>query len=174
MNFREIVSNDVPALFDVRVAAKENSFSREALYAAGITEESVRKMLQTTHQGWLCEDREKVVGFAMGDGQTGELWVIAVLPEFEGKGIGSRLLSLVEEWLWSTGHTELWLWTSIDPKLRAYSFYRKRGWEDSEIKGDIRYMKKKQPNPESSVSAQPDTGLLLNKPTRPFGPSCSS
>lgn len=31
----------------------------------------------------------------MGDGRTGEILVIAVLPEAEGKGIGRQLMALV-------------------------------------------------------------------------------
>jgi ribosomal protein S18 acetylase RimI-like enzyme len=107
MSFREITLEDVPALFQVRTATKENPFSFTALHAAGITEESVRTMLQTTHRGWLGEGKSKVIGFAIGDGKTGELWVIAVLPEFEGRGIGSQLLGLVEDRLWSIGWLEI-------------------------------------------------------------------
>ncbi|HXL27566.1 MAG TPA: GNAT family N-acetyltransferase [Chthoniobacterales bacterium] len=84
----------------------------------------------------------KVVGFAMGNRETGEFWVIAVLPEFEGRGIGSKLLNLAESWLWATGWKEIWLWTSLDTQLRAYSFYKKHGWFDAEVRTNQRIMKK--------------------------------
>jgi len=90
----------------------------------------------------VCEAGDKVVGFSMADRSTGELWVIAVLPEFEGRGIGARLMRLAEDWLWAASCTEAWLTTSIDPTLRAYGFYRKLGWADHEIRGGLRYMKK--------------------------------
>jgi GNAT superfamily N-acetyltransferase len=64
----------------------------------------------------------------MGDSTNAELTVIAVLPDYEGRGIGKRLLSEVENWLFSLGHKELWLVTTPDPDLRAYNFYVKRGW----------------------------------------------
>src|SRR6266436_380608 len=35
-----------------------------------------------------------------GTEKRGRSGVIAVLPEFEGRGIGSKLLKLVESWLW--------------------------------------------------------------------------
>jgi GNAT superfamily N-acetyltransferase len=142
MTFREITIEDVPALFVVRTSVRENIYTREGLYRDGITEQAVAEMIGTTHRGWLCEVDSKIVGFAMANGATGEFWVIAVLPEYEGCGIGSKLLRLAEDWFWTMGWKELWLWTSLDTSLRAYSFYRKAGWIDAEIRANQRIMKK--------------------------------
>lgn len=79
----------------------------------------------------------------MRNHETGEMWVIAVLSEYINKGIGTRLLQLVEKWLWESGCKVLWLNTNIDTQLRAYSFYRKNGWEDERLEGGLRYMVKK-------------------------------
>jgi len=155
MNLRPIESKDLQSIFDVRAGTRENRFSREALCEIGITEESVARMLGTTHRGWLSEGEGKIAGFAIGDGKTGELWVIAVLPEFEKRGIGSQLLAVVEEWLASLGWKELWLWTSSDPNKRAYSFYANRGWMVSESKADIVYMKKKPASNRSRLFLRP-------------------
>jgi ribosomal protein S18 acetylase RimI-like enzyme len=141
-----IETKDLKEVFDVRVATRENPFSREALRKIGITEESTAEVLRTTHRGWLCDIGGKIVGFVIGGGKTGELAVIAVLPEFEGRGIGSQLLVTVEKWLFSMGKQELWLWTSSDGKTKAFSFYLKHGWTVSESKPDILYMKKKRPS----------------------------
>ncbi|MBN1310936.1 MAG: GNAT family N-acetyltransferase [Anaerolineae bacterium] len=142
MKFREITDDDIPALFTVRVATHENALSREELTAMGITNESVKEKLSKTFHGWLCEVNHQVVGFAIGDKATGELWVIAVLPEHIGKGIGSRLLTLVENWLCENGCSRLWLTTDVDTNLKAYSFYRRHGWIDDQIKDNLRYMAK--------------------------------
>ena len=83
-----------------------------------------------------------MVGFAMGDQATGELWVIAVLASHVCRGIGSQLLARVEHWLFGAGCPELWLITSIDPQRRACGFYRKRGWHDWKIEAGVRYMRK--------------------------------
>ena len=146
MSLRLIGAKDLTEIIEVRASTRENPFSRKALQDLGITEESIARLLCTTHRGWLCEEEGRIIGFVMGDGKTGELWVIAVLPEFEGRGVGTRLLAIVEEWLWSLDWQEIWLWTSSDSRKRAYKFYRKHGWSVSEVKGDILYMKKKRPN----------------------------
>jgi GNAT superfamily N-acetyltransferase len=94
-----------------------------------------------SHKGWLCESDEQVVGFAMGNRENGEMWVIAVLKEHEGKGIGKTLLRFVEEWLWSEGWEDIWLTTDLDERDRAVGFYRRLGWQDWKLERD-RYMKK--------------------------------
>ncbi|EKE01626.1 MAG: GCN5-related N-acetyltransferase [uncultured bacterium] len=142
MIFREIKDKDIAELFVVRTATDENNLSIHELRCAGITEASVKDRLHTNFKGWLCEKNGKIIGFSMGDGHTGEMWVIAVLPEHINQGIGSKLLKLVEEWLFGKGHRVLWLETDVNPKLRAYTFYKKHGWEDKEIKDGSRYMVK--------------------------------
>jgi len=146
MDIRQITDADVAGLFPVRVATRENALSLEELAGFGITEESVRGMLEAdSHRGWLWEEAGRIVGFAMGNRENGEMWVIALLPAFEGRGIGAQLITRVEDWLWSEGWSEIWLTTDIDPALRAYGFYRKQGWVDHEIRDGLRYMKKLNP-----------------------------
>ncbi len=145
MNYREIVEADIPALFVVRAATHENRLSLAEMQARGITVESVRAKLLSTYRGWLCEEGGAVVGFAIGDRATDELWVIAVLPAYVGRGIGHRLLTLVEAWLAAEGCARLWLTTDVDPSLKAYHFYRQHGWVDDRIEDDMRYMVKVNP-----------------------------
>jgi len=142
INYRPIQTKDLPALFRIRASTRENSISLDELYAAGITEESVANRLQSTHGGWLCEIDGEAAGFSVGNTSTGELWVIAVRPDLEGRGIGSELLSLVERSLWSSGAEELWLVTAADRSKRAYSLYRSHGWVDDGEKGGSLRMKK--------------------------------
>jgi GNAT superfamily N-acetyltransferase len=143
--FREITPVDVPALFVVRTATRENPYSLEALRAIGITEESVRAKLASVHRGWLAEVDGRIVGFAMGDSSSGELLVVAVLPEFEGRGLGRGLIERIQDWLWSHGWPELWLVTGPDTATRAFGFYRRLGWLDCGIKDGQRVMKLTRP-----------------------------
>lgn len=139
---RRINHEDVPALFLVRVATRENALSLEQLAKLGITQESIHEAIDGSHAGWLYEVENKIVAFAMGDYKNGELTVIAVLPEFEKLGIGGQLLTQVENWLRSNGCEEIWLTTDIDTELRAYGFYQRSGWLDSKIEKGNRYMSK--------------------------------
>ena len=145
MRFHEIAAADLPRLFAIRTAARENPISREGLDAAGITEQTVAVMLATTHRGWLCEIQGQPVGFAIGNGSNGELWVIAVLPEHEGKGIGRALMELTQDWLWSKGWPELWLVTGFDRKARAANLYQKMGWKDAGVRDGQRLFVLKRP-----------------------------
>lgn len=139
---RQIEHKDVPALFVVRVATRENALSLEQLARLGVTEESIHVAIDGSHAGWLYEDQGKVVAFAMGDYEESELTVIAVLSSYEKQGIGGQLLSSVENWLKSKGCKEIWLTTDIDMELRAYGFYQRSGWVDTKIEHGDRYMRK--------------------------------
>ena len=143
MRFREITAADIPALFSVRTRTRENTYTLEQLEGLGITAESVADKLATSFKGWLCADADQVVGFCMADRSTGELWVVAVLPEYEGQGVGNRLMSLAEAWLTASRCTRAWLTTDVDPTLRAYGFYRQRGWTDWKVESGLRWMERR-------------------------------
>lgn len=140
--YRRIAPAEAPALFAIRTATHENRLTRAALTALGITETSVSARLAGGHPSWLGEVDGQVVGFAMGEPTSGELWVIAVLPEFIGRGIGGELLRRVEADLAAGGWARLWLTTDVDPTLKAYGFYRHHGWRDERIENGLRYMVK--------------------------------
>ena len=113
----------------VRINAVENRATLEGLASIGVTIDSLTRRLATTHKGWLCEIDGVPVGFTIGNGSTGELEVIAVLRAYEGRGVGRKLMTLVEAWLWSQGAEKLWLTTGLPP-TRAYQMYAKLGWRD--------------------------------------------
>jgi GNAT superfamily N-acetyltransferase len=138
--YRQIGVADIPSLFYVRTRTRENAYTLEQLHSLGITPASVEQKLADSFRGWLCTVEEEVVAFCMADAAAGELWVIAVLPEFEGRGIGGRLMNLAEEWLWQSGCSRAWLTTDLDVSLRAYGFYRHRGWTDWRIEDGLRWL----------------------------------
>lgn len=138
--YREIGVADIPSLFEVRTRTRENRFTMEELHDIGITPESAAQKLATSFKGWLCVVDGQVVAFCMADSAVGELWVIAALPAYEGLGIGSTLMGLAEQWLWKSGCIRAWLTTDVDPSLRAYGFYRHRGWTDWKMEDGVRWM----------------------------------
>ncbi len=141
--FRQMSVTDIPAAFHVRTSTVENALTvleLEEEYA--LTPGTLAEAMQGSAGGWVCEVDGQVVGFAMGDSDSGELTVIAVLPAFERCGIGKRLLAEVEAWLFESGHDELWLVTTRDTTLRAYGFYVSRGWISTGeiVEGDEKFV----------------------------------
>jgi uncharacterized membrane protein YbaN (DUF454 family)/ribosomal protein S18 acetylase RimI-like enzyme len=133
LTFRQIEPRDVKELLVLRTLVKENRLSMDDLINMGITEESVAAKLKSTYKGWLCRDQNgRAVGFSMGNNADGEMWVIAVLPEYEGLGIGKKLMLLVQDWLFQFHH-RLWLTTEHDPANRAYGFYQRLGWREESV-----------------------------------------
>jgi ribosomal protein S18 acetylase RimI-like enzyme len=128
MIFRKIEPKDVPELFNVRIATRENAMTMEALAKMGITPESTAEAMAVNVADWVFEVSGKIVGFSMENKDTGEMLVVAVLPEYENQGIGKRLMELIQDWLFSHGYQEIWLLENPDPNIRAYGFYRKLGW----------------------------------------------
>ena len=126
--FREMCAEDIDEVFDVRGATRENALSRERLAEMGITPAAVADNLMRGTRGWVCSCQSRIVGFCMGDSNSGEVLVLAVLPEAEGRGVGKTLLSLVVEWLRSFNPARVWLGAPRDPRVRAHGFYRALGW----------------------------------------------
>ncbi len=129
--FREMTLLDITAAFHVRTSTTENAITMlELVDDYDLTSETVAKAMETSAKGWVCEtENNEVVGFAMGDSEEYELTVLAVLPKHEAKGIGKKLLTEVESWLFRLGADKIWLVTTPDPSLRAYKLYLSHGWK---------------------------------------------
>lgn len=127
--FRPTIRKDIEETFAVRAATRQNPVSRDQLAAWGFTPQSVwDRFSGGEYLGWVCEHAGRIVGFCTGNAATGEIMVLAVLPDFEGLKIGKRLLSLVVDALREKGRSNLWLSASTDPGIRAHGFYRANGW----------------------------------------------
>jgi len=80
----------------------------------------------------MCEDRDRVVGFAAfgaarppQHGYSGELYAIYFLPEASGKGFGRALVSDVMRGLCELGHDDMILWV-MEQNAGGRRFYESR------------------------------------------------
>lgn len=118
---RQATRTDIPSMHRVRMAVRENR-----LRSTVITEEHYAPAIEETGRGWVAEDQDSVIGFAVGNALTGNIWVLFVDPEHEGRGHGRRLHDAMVEWLFLRGVRRLWL--STQPNTRAQRFYEAAGW----------------------------------------------
>ena len=130
--FRRAVPDDTPACIVLRGMTRENAFSVEQLAALGITLESWRAAIADgSLPGHVATESDKIVGYCFGERETGEIAVLALLPEHEGQGVGKALLNLVVAELKGFGLARLFLSCSSDPAVRSYGFYRHLGWRST-------------------------------------------
>lgn len=139
-HIRLATPKDIEAIFAIRTSVKENHLSREQLTEMGITSEIIRDTILTAPCLWIAEVDGTPVGFSMADLEEGSVFAMFLFPEFEGLGLGRRLMEKVEETLFKH-HPKIWLETSSDS--RAYNFYQKLGWHVVEqLKdGDVKFEK---------------------------------
>lgn len=133
--FREAYTADIKAIQVVRHAVKENILSNPGL----VTDEDCKEYLQQRGKGWVCEMENSIVGFAIADLKERSIWALFVHPDYEHKGIGSKLQSIMLDWYFLQGPDSVWLVTA--PKTRAEAFYAKSGWIGKGIvhKGEVKF-----------------------------------
>jgi ribosomal protein S18 acetylase RimI-like enzyme len=129
LHYRPAVFSDAEECVELRGRTRENAFSACSLAALGITAKSWGSDIATGKlPGHVCTMNGQMIGYCFGDRTSGEIVVLAVLPEYENRGIGKALLSKVIDDLRASGHERLFLGCSSDPAHRSYGFYRHLGW----------------------------------------------
>ncbi|MFT4302900.1 MAG: GNAT family N-acetyltransferase [Desulfovibrio sp.] len=133
---------DVEAIFHIRTSVKENHLSREQMADMGITPDVIKETIAAGPCAWLAEVDDSPVAFAMIDVEGGCVFAAFVSPEFEGRGLGSKLMAEAEAGLFSANET---IWLETDGKSRAYGFYMRLGWKPVSTyeNGDVRLEKKR-------------------------------
>jgi L-amino acid N-acyltransferase YncA len=129
LTFRSAIPGDASLCIKIRGLTRENAFSEEALRALGITTESWSSGIRDgSCPGFVACLDGQIIGYCFGDRDTGEIVVLALLPTYEGHGIGKTLLAMMVEKLKQQGFQRLFLACSSDPNVRSYGFYRYLGW----------------------------------------------
>ena len=146
MSLRVATARDVPALFDVRTAVRENHLDLAQLAERGVAPPSITAMLaRDDARTWVAEASGRVVAFAMADAALGTVFALFVHPAAEGRGHGRALLAVAEAWLFAAGWETIWLNTGREPWNRAHGVYRAAGWRmtgDADH-DDVRYEKRR-------------------------------
>ncbi len=130
---RTATRRDVPELVEVRGTVKEN------ILTGHIPLERIVVGIETRGKGWVAEHEGRVVGFSIADREESMIWALFLRPEWEGKGLGTKLLEPAVEWLWAEGSEFIWLTT--EPGSRAAGFYSHMGWSAGGIteNGELRF-----------------------------------
>ncbi len=130
MRIRIANTDDVPDIFNVRTSVKESLLTIEGMASIGITHASLISMIESeSARAWCVELDGKIVGFSMATLGDREVFALFVLPEYENRGYGSALLEKAVNWLTQAGNDSIWL--IVEPGVRAFSFYKKRGWRET-------------------------------------------
>jgi len=130
--YRPATPEDAPECFRIRGLTRENALSGQRLHELGITPDSWAKVIRTGElPGFVCTVGGDIAGYCFGDSKSGEVIVLVVLPAYENRGIGRKLLGRVVRQLGELGHERLFLGCSSNPSVRSHGFYRHLGWRST-------------------------------------------
>ena len=132
LEYRPALPDDAPECVVLRGKTRQNPASEELLRSMGITSTTWAEGIRSgALPGHVCTVDGHIVGYCFGDRKTGEIVVVALLPDFEDRGIGREVLQRTIETLAELGHSRAFLGCSPDPTSRSYGFYRHLGWRST-------------------------------------------
>jgi len=137
---RAATQDDVDTLFNIRTRVVQNHLSVEQMAQLGITPQVLADSIREAPCAWVAEVDGVAAGFSMADVEDGCVFAAFIRPEFEGHGLGRRLMAQAEALLFQH-HQQIWLETA--EASRANGFYQRLGWRVVEQlpQGDIRMEK---------------------------------
>lgn len=123
---------DIGECVSIRGKTSENAVSESRLAELGITVASWGAQVAAGELlGFVTLSADHIVGYCFGDVRTGEIVVLALLPDYEGRGIGRALLGEAMQSLHRLGHTRLFLGCNSLSHIRSFGFYRHLGWRST-------------------------------------------
>jgi len=121
----------------VREMTQEDYQAARALWTAcGLklgeadSREGIARLLEANPGlSFVVERKGEVIGSVLGsfDGRRGWVRHVAVLPRFQGRGIGAALLTRLEEAFKARGITQIHLHVPVD-NASVTAFYERLGW----------------------------------------------
>src|ERR1043166_7777485 len=99
VTYRKALAEDAQECVDVRGKTRENAVTVERLRELGVTVETWCDDIRPgALLGYVCLSDVRIVGYCFGARDTGEIAVLAVLPAYEGVGIGrTQLNTMIQE-----------------------------------------------------------------------------
>lgn len=137
--YRQILESDIPEVIGFLVSTGSNSRSVGKIPASDVNPDAIRARLQSGHSGRVAWANRSLIGFSMANRTNGEVWAMAIAPEWEGKDIDRELMRQTEAWLFSHGWAEIW--AAMPPEENAPGFCNGPVWQDWKRERD-RYIKK--------------------------------
>jgi ribosomal protein S18 acetylase RimI-like enzyme len=132
ITYRPAIADDAAACITLRTQTRENAVTEAELAAAGITRETWAAGIDAgLYPGVVAMDGDILAGYCFAHRDTGEIVVLALLPDYEGQGVGKALLGMAVEALRTRGFARVFLGCATDPAVRSYGFYRHLGWRST-------------------------------------------
>jgi nicotinamidase-related amidase/GNAT superfamily N-acetyltransferase len=129
---REATRDDIPEMQRIRHAVRENRLVRLRIEAPDYVDQ-----MERTGRGWVATRGGRIVGFAVGNAETGNIWALFVDPAEAACGAGRALHDEMVAWL-RPRVARLWLTTQGG--TRAERFYARAGWTRvGESDGEVRF-----------------------------------
>lgn len=154
ITFREYKQSDKEILLEFSKKLEDHGREMDPLQRIknrpGFTQINVEGMLKNVvkHQGKICfaENEGKVIGFIVGVIWTqskinkleigphllGEVLDLFILEEFRGEGLGTKMLSRMEQYFKEKGCDSMWI-SHFAPNETAHKTYEKFGFVSRQI-----------------------------------------
>lgn len=118
---RPLLQSDIPTVLEMDKACFSDPWTDE-MWRGELAREDVRCL--------VIEDKEKLVGFIVGSVlfEDAELPKIAVLPQAQNCGLGTKLLDALCQQLKALGATRMFLEVRVS-NLPARQLYKRNGFE---------------------------------------------
>jgi len=137
-----IISSDLGSIQEI-IDTNPNFSPEEAKIAIELAQESLLKGDQSGYHFLLVEQGEKLIGYACFGripctGSSFDLYWIAIHKEFQGLGLGKRLLKRVESLIVKMGGNRIYIETSSRNTYEiARRFYRHCGYLEAAVLKDF-------------------------------------